>query len=118
MAELEQAEAAMIEPGEQASSSSSSSLSSPQPPQAPQMRRYLKSSSSNRGVCRIEINDTKAGMENIDKEKINAIIMKNTLSNARSNDNNDKNELLNSNAAASRARSILRLKVLPEAEDT
>ena len=43
-------------------------------------RMYLASSSSNRGVCRIEINDTKAGMENIDKEKINAIIMKNTQS--------------------------------------
>lgn len=50
----------------------------------PPMRKYLASSSSNRGVCRIEINDTKAGMENIDREKINAIIMKNTLSNDNS----------------------------------
>ena len=31
-------------------------------------------------VSRLQINDNKAGMENIDKEKINSIIMKHTLS--------------------------------------
>lgn len=36
-----------------------------------------KNSSS---VSRIQINDSKAGMENIDKDKINAIIMKHSKS--------------------------------------
>ena len=31
-------------------------------------------------LSRIQINDTKAGMENIDKNKINAIIMKHSQS--------------------------------------
>jgi hypothetical protein len=34
-------------------------------------------------VSRLEINDTKAGMQNIDKEKINAIILKHSQSKLR-----------------------------------
>jgi hypothetical protein len=48
-------------------------------------RIIMKPSSSNNNLnpsimSRIQINDSKAGMENIDKEKINAIIMKHSQS--------------------------------------
>lgn len=39
-----------------------------------------KQSSSGDPVLRMQLNDNKAGMENLDKEKINSIIMKHSQS--------------------------------------
>lgn len=38
------------------------------------------SNSNKNNLSRLSINDTKAGMQNIDKDKINAIIMKHSQS--------------------------------------
>jgi hypothetical protein len=45
----------------------------------PSSNRKEQSTSSG-SVSRLQINDSKAGMENIDKEKINAIILKHSQS--------------------------------------
>jgi hypothetical protein len=42
-------------------------------------------------ISRLKINDTKAGMQNIDKEKINAIILKHSQSMIYNNNNNNNN---------------------------
>lgn len=39
-----------------------------------------KNETNDSTVSRMQINDTKAGMQNIDKEKINSIILKNSKS--------------------------------------
>jgi hypothetical protein len=49
-------------------------------------KRLIESGSIDRDhvVSRLQVNDTKAGMNNIDKDKINAIIMKHTKSESHS----------------------------------